>query len=359
MFRRHNNVDYSYLNQDIVRAEVFTPGLSTPQEVFLEQQPVDHQRFLDNYRQFPDTLQLLKDKSTGNDVAVYWANRDAPRDSVIALITTRQSSLATNGGNRREYALVAAMNPQVRLAVIDSPGTGPSTKLPPDVMDHTIATGKFDKAAGIVANALDKAQIHPRAFIGVGTGGRYALGISASADLEPGQVCKIGAIDPEGQSELSLISQNLGMLKELVKHERAYREVTKDPYASPHEIFPDIPEEWEKKQPLRVARKLTSNRSASQIFFQVPRALRHGGRALASDMEDALQHQETARLDYVSPEKSELLKHPYDPIRTLGYLSAETASRVRIIRVPEATHYFTAAHPRLVGAIVKEILEAA
>jgi hypothetical protein len=350
---RREKVDYSYLNQDIVRAEVIIPGQS-PEEIVLEQQPVDHVRFVENYRQFPDTMQLLTDPATGNEVAAYWANRDADRDNVIALITTRQSSLATNGGNRREYALVAAMNPDIRLAVLDSPGTGPSTKLPPGVMDHTMATGRFDKAAAIVANALSHAHIYPKAFIGVGTGGRYAFGVAASA--EAGQVRKIGGIDPEGQSDLGFIGQNLSMVRELFRHERAFRAVTQDPYASPHDNFPDIPKEWEKKQPVRVAKKLTSNRSAAQIFLQVPWALRHGGRAMAEDIEEALQNQQAAKLDYVSPEKSELLKHSDDPLRILGYLSADVASKVRIIRVPEATHYFTAAHPRLVGAIVREVI---
>ncbi|MBX4191160.1 hypothetical protein KW794_03675 [Candidatus Saccharibacteria bacterium] len=338
-----------------MRAEVITAGQSMSEEIILRQEPVDHARFLENYQGFPDTLQLLSDPSSGNDVAAYWANRDADRENVIALITTRQSSLATNGGNRREYALVGAMNPNVRLAVIDSPGTGPSTKLPPEVMDHTMATGRFDKAAAIVAGALNHAKIYPRAFIGVGTGGRYAFGIAANA--EPGQVHKIGGIDPEGQSDLGFMAQNLSMLKELFRHERAFRAVNQDPYASPHKNFPDIPKEWEEKQPIRVARNLTSSRSAAQIFLQVPWALRHGGGAMAADMEDALQNQQVARLDYVSPEKSELLKHPGDPVRVLGHLSADAVARVRIIRVPEATHYFTAAHPRLVGAIVREIIQ--
>jgi pimeloyl-ACP methyl ester carboxylesterase len=354
MRERRGKINYSYLNQETVRAEVITAGLDIAEEVILEQQPVDHERFVENYRLLPDSMQLLKDPLSGNEVAAYWANRDADRDKVIALITTRQSSLATNGGNRREYALVGAMNPGVRFVILDSPGTGPSTKLPPQVMDHTIATGRFDKAAAIVAGALDHAHIHPLAFIGVGTGGRYAIG--ASANVEPGQVRKIGGIDPEGQSDMGFLRQNLGMLKELMKHERAFREATKDPYAVPHDSFPDVPKEWEAKQPVRVARNLTSSRSAAQIFIQVPRALRHGGQAMAADMEAALGQQDEATLDYVSPEKSELLKHPDDPVRVLGYLSAEAAAKVRIIRIPEATHYFTAAHPRLVGAIVKEVL---
>lgn len=351
---KREKVNYSYLNQDTVRAEVITAGSSTPEQIVLEQQPVDHERFVENYRLLPDSMQLLRDPLSGNDVAAYWTNQDADKDRVIALITTRQSSLATNGGNRREYALVGAMNPDARFVILDSPGTGPSTKLPREVMDHTMATGRFDRAAAIVAGALDCARIHPLAFIGVGTGGRYAIG--ASANVESGQVRKIAGIDPEGQSDMGFLRQNMGMLKELLKHERAFREVTEDPYAAPHDNFPGIPKEWEAKQPARVAKNLTSSRSAAQIFIQVPRALRHGGQALAADMEAALGHQAEAALDYVSPEKSELLKNPDDPLRVLGYLSAESAAKVRIIRVPEATHYFTAAHPRLVGAIVKEVL---
>jgi hypothetical protein len=208
----------------------------------------------------------------------------------------------------------------------------------------------------VPVGALNNEGYYPAAFAGTGYGARLALGSAAVS--ESGQVKRIGMIDPEGQSNLGFWAQQKAMLRELTIHNAEALKATIDPYTKPHENF-GLPESWEKNSPLSVATRLILMRTLVHQYVTLPRAFAHGQSSLREDIEAALGQQESAFLDYVSPEKSELLLDPDDPLKTLGGLANSQIVRTRlikIVRVPEATHYFTAAHPRLVGALLWENL---
>jgi hypothetical protein len=357
-----NDVDYEYLNQDPVPIKIYSPGADTWQDTTLPQEPVDFDRFVKNYRDLGThrTRKIFEDPHTGRRVVVRFANTDqldTNPDELTALYTTRTSSLDTNGGNRREDALVATKNPDRPFVIIDSPGTGISSLPPRKAKNQAVRTGSFIEIARISVGALNDNDYFPTAFSGTGYGARMALG--AAAISEAGQVKRIGMIDPEGQSNLGFWAQQKAMLRELLIHNGNAQKVTTDPYTKPHENFPDLPKEWEENSPLGVATRLVLNRTLWHQYVTLPRAFAKGQPSLRGDIEAALEQQETAFLDYVSPEKSELLLNPDDPLRTLGGLANSQAVRtrlIRVVRVPEATHYFTSAHPRLVGALLWEAL---
>jgi hypothetical protein len=355
-------VDYELLNQDSVPIDIYSPAApQNPwQKVWLPQGPVDRGRFKENYKGLQDNRQALEDPLTGNRVVVHWANvdqLDIASKGLVVIVTTRNSSLDTNGGNRREYAIVSAMNPEHPFAIVDIPGAGLSDRLPRKVKRELLKTGSFISASEIVVRALETMPYLPSYYTGTGSGGRIA--IAAGAASETGQIRRISAIDPEGQSDLGFVAQQKAFLRELTVHEPNARKVTEDPYADPHNNFPDLPEAWQKNAPLSVAARYIVARSLWQQFVSLPRALSHGQNVLQTDIEAALEQQPHAFLDYISPEKSELLKDPDDPIKTLGALSSSQVVRtrvLRVVRIPEATHYFTAAHPRFVGALLHETL---
>ncbi len=330
--------------------------------------PVDHARFLENYEHFLDSRRIFTDPNTGNHVGTYWANRDQLTDhaeDLVAIVTTWTSSMETNGGNRREYALVAAMNPEVSFVVVDNPGSGFSDRLPDDVMDHTKDSWEFDEAAAIISRALAADDFYPKTYMGVSTGGRYA--IAAARTEAADNIEQIGAIDPPGQSDFGPLKLTRRMIAELIIHGPRFAAASEDPYVRPHETF-GTPEAWEEMVgPKELGDQLRRNRAVMQKFWYLPRAMskRPG---LSADIVAALGDRPEAHLVYVSPEKSELVDYPKLPATALQtYLTAlalraedgKFIERVQTILVPQATHYFTAAYPRRVGELASKIINGA
>lgn len=374
-------IDYGYLNADPQLLEVTTfrdtyahslhpndlemPIVQTKTKLALSVQTVDHARFLENYGNFLNSRQILEDPATENRVSTYWANQDQLKtnhDKLTAIITTWTSSMETNGGNRREFAVVAAMNPETPFVIIDNPGSGFSDKLPAKVMEHTLATGEFDKAGAIISRALADENHYPRTYMGTSTGGRYALGIGRSSAVD--NVERLGVIDPPGQSAFGALKLGRRMVKELVRHAPKFAAASEDPYLKPHDNF-NTPEEWEEMVgPKTLGVQLRRNRALTQKFWQLPRAMARQ-QGLSTDIASAMSRLPEAKLTYVSPDNSELLRGSswQDAANYLARLAIFTdvegdfIGRVRVIQVPEATHYFTSAYPRKVGALTKEIIK--
>jgi hypothetical protein len=351
-------VDYGYLNGDPLPIETYSPAQISWESEGLPQGPVNHARFVDNYQSLqPDqNRQVLTDPVTGRRVVVHFTNLDRLEagEELDAVITTRNSSLDTNGGNRREYALLADERP---TAVIDIPGAGLSDKLPRKIKQRLLKTGSFVAASEVVVRALDSAGYHPRSYSGTGLGGRYAIGAAAAS--RPGQVKHVTVIDPEGQSNLGFWAQQKAFARELLIHLKNARQATTDPYANPHENFPSLPKEWEKDAPLKVTQRYFTRGSLWQQYITYPRVLAHGRLAFRRDIKAAQDKQGNMSFNYISPAKSELLLDADDPIKTIGALAVFNAAKrksMKVIRVPEATHYFTAAHPRIVRALIKKAL---
>lgn len=366
------HVNYGFLNQDpllLEESEFVFEGdrRGVTEDVYaseLEDLPVDHARFIENFRGFLDSRKILKDPNTKKQVATYWANQDqlaTNGHNLTAIVTTWTSSMESNGGNRREYALVAAMSPDVPFVVIDNPGSGFSEKLPDDVITHMIHTGEFDQAGSILGRALASEDHYPMAVAGASAGARYALGIAGAEEVD--NVQRIGLIDPVGQADFGRLKLAFRMGKELIKHAPAYSKASEDPYLHPHDNF-DTPEDWEKMVgPKELNSQVKQNEARMQKFWQLPKVLTHPN-GLSADFIRAMENNPDAELTYVAPQKSELTRgsHRYDAGQFLAFAAMNSSDkhlieRVRVLSIPEATHYFTSAYPRKVGSLIADIIE--
>jgi hypothetical protein len=374
-------IDYGYLNREPLNVDLTTfvdtyahginpndlelPIIQNRWKLALDEPTIDHARFLDNYGHFLDSREVLEDPVTENRVSTYWANQDQLRtnpEKLTAIITTWTSSMETNGGNRREFAVAAAMSPETPFVIIDNPGSGFSDKLPSKVMEHTLATGEFDKAGAIISRALAAENHYPRVYMGTSTGGRYALGIGRSSAVD--NVERLGVIDPPGQSAFGARKLGRRMVKELVRHAPKFAAASEDPYLRPHDNF-DTPEEWEEMVgPKTLGAQLHRNRAITQKFWQLPRAMAKQ-EGLSTDIASAMSRLSEAKLTYVSPNNSELVRgstwqNAADYLARLAIFNdveGDFIERVKVIHVPEATHYFTSAYPTKVGALTKEIIK--
>lgn len=307
--------------------------------VSLEPPDIDTQSLRDNFKSFNNSHILLP-AAGERIVSAHLLNRDAnPENGLVGIVPSWLTCPSSHPGNQLFYSIVAATRPDTRFLILDSPGIGESSLLPPDVFMHTLTSGNYGRAGRYLVEAAMRAGLFPTEYAGNSSGARFVLGAASHPDTE---ITSVVMSDPAVASTPTLLNAYL-------VGENKYRSESRAASQSPYRT---IPEELEANTVQEIGPRVWMELGALGTAEKIGEIISFGTRrsAFAEDAQAALDAHPDLSLSVISPECSKMNPDFRAITGVLGRLTLTDGQTTNHYLYPNTSHSSDDAYPEWLAA---------